>query len=104
MLRFDELPPTTPSYRPGGPPIWLAGASPAALERTGRVCDGWLPYPVTTRWLPDAVAGPMGSLLAAVAEGGEPETSGADNLGTLALLHALYRSMETGESSRLGEG
>ncbi|MFB9677356.1 Gfo/Idh/MocA family protein [Streptosporangium vulgare] len=66
--------------------------------------DGWLPYPVTTRWLPDAVAGPMGSLLAAIAEGGEPETAGADNLGTLALLDALYRSMETGESRRLRAG
>ncbi|MER6005479.1 Gfo/Idh/MocA family oxidoreductase [Nonomuraea angiospora] len=62
--------------------------------------DGWLPYPVTGRWLPDAVAGPMGSLLRAVAEGGEPETSGADNLGTLRLLDALYRSMDTGESVR----
>ncbi|TDE33334.1 Gfo/Idh/MocA family oxidoreductase [Nonomuraea mesophila] len=64
--------------------------------------DGWLPYPVTTRWLPDAMAGPMGSLLRAIAEGGEPETSGADNLGTLRLLHALYRSMDTGESVRPG--
>ncbi|MBF8193883.1 Gfo/Idh/MocA family oxidoreductase [Nonomuraea sp. K274] len=63
--------------------------------------DGWLPYPVTTRWLPDAVAGPMGSLLRAIAEGGEPETSGADNLGTLRLLDALYRSMDSGESRRL---
>ncbi|MEO3885135.1 Gfo/Idh/MocA family oxidoreductase [Nonomuraea sp. B5E05] len=64
--------------------------------------DGWLPYPVTTRWLPDAVAGPMGSLLRAIAEGGEPETSGADNLGTLRLIHALYRSMDKGESVRPG--
>lgn len=26
----------------GGPPVWLAGA---ALRRTGRAYDGWLPYP-----------------------------------------------------------
>ncbi|MFC5829548.1 LLM class flavin-dependent oxidoreductase [Nonomuraea insulae] len=45
VLRFDELPECTPSYRPGGPPIWLAGASPSALERAGRLYDGWLPYP-----------------------------------------------------------
>jgi predicted dehydrogenase len=63
--------------------------------------DGWLAYPVTTRWLPDAVAGPIGSLLAAIAEDGEPETSAADNLRTLDLLNALYRSMRTGESQRL---
>jgi probable F420-dependent oxidoreductase len=30
-------------HRPGGPPIWLAGALPASLERAGRHFDGWLP-------------------------------------------------------------
>lgn len=45
VLSFDELPASTPSYRPGGPQIWLGGASPSALERTGRLYDGWLPYP-----------------------------------------------------------
>ncbi|SEF98663.1 Flavin-dependent oxidoreductase, luciferase family (includes alkanesulfonate monooxygenase SsuD and methylene tetrahydromethanopterin reductase) [Nonomuraea solani] len=45
VLSFDELPESTPSFRPGGPPIWLGGASPSALERTGRLYDGWLPYP-----------------------------------------------------------
>lgn len=39
---------------------------------------------------------------AAVAEGGEPETSGRDDLGTLRLLEALYASMDSGESRRLG--
>ncbi|GAB2950157.1 Gfo/Idh/MocA family protein [Nonomuraea fastidiosa] len=77
---------------------------PDTLEVNSRVLptDGWLPYPVTRRWLPDAVAGPMGSLLRAIAEGGEPETSGADNLGTLRLLDALYRSMDSGQSVRPG--
>jgi alkanesulfonate monooxygenase SsuD/methylene tetrahydromethanopterin reductase-like flavin-dependent oxidoreductase (luciferase family) len=28
----------------GGPPLWLAGAGPRALRRTGRLFDGWLPY------------------------------------------------------------
>lgn len=32
-------------FRPGGPPVWLGGATPAALARTGRLYDGWLPYP-----------------------------------------------------------
>ncbi|MFI6634121.1 hypothetical protein ACIBI7_35025 [Nonomuraea fuscirosea] len=77
---------------------------PDTLEVSSRVLptDGRLPYPVTRRRLPDAVAAPMGSLLAAVAEGGEPETSGADNLGTLRLLDALYQSMDSGESRRPG--
>ena len=65
--------------------------------------DGWLPYPVTTRWLPDAIAGPMGSLLEAIAKDKAPATSGADNLKTLLLVEALYRSMDSGESQRLDD-
>ena len=30
-------------HRPSGPPIWGAGSLPAALERTGRIFDGWMP-------------------------------------------------------------
>ncbi|ETK34136.1 LLM class flavin-dependent oxidoreductase [Microbispora sp. ATCC PTA-5024] len=44
-LRFDGIPPQTRPFRTGGPPIWLGGATPAALARTGRLYDGWLPYP-----------------------------------------------------------
>ncbi|GAB7188175.1 hypothetical protein ATKI12_8006 [Kitasatospora sp. Ki12] len=42
---FAELPPATKPFRAGGPPVWLGGATPAALARTGRHYDGWLPYP-----------------------------------------------------------
>jgi alkanesulfonate monooxygenase SsuD/methylene tetrahydromethanopterin reductase-like flavin-dependent oxidoreductase (luciferase family) len=45
ILRFTDIPPATRPFRAGGPPIWLAGATPAALARTGRLYDGWLPYP-----------------------------------------------------------
>ncbi|MGX1546103.1 LLM class flavin-dependent oxidoreductase [Streptomyces adustus] len=45
ILRFDGIPPTTRPYQAGGPPVWLGGATPAALARTGRSYDGWLPYP-----------------------------------------------------------
>lgn len=31
----------------GGPPIWFAGRSDAALRRIGRIGDGWLSYVVT---------------------------------------------------------
>jgi predicted dehydrogenase len=64
------------------------------LELNSRVLptDGWLHYPVTTRWIPTAFIGPMSSLLKAIAEGGQPLTNGRDNLGTLRIVHALYKS------------
>jgi predicted dehydrogenase len=66
--------------------------------------DGWLRYPATTRWFPDAFIGPMRSLLAAIATGVPPATGGRDNLGTLRLIEALYRSIATGQTQRLADG
>jgi len=45
ILHLDDVPSATSPFRAGGPPVWLAGATPAALARTGRLYDGWLPYP-----------------------------------------------------------
>lgn len=44
-------------------------------------------------WFPDAFQGPMADLMNAIAEGTQPATSGADNLGTMALIEAGYRSI-----------
>ncbi len=60
--------------------------------------DGWLPYPVTTRWFPDAFIGTMGSVLSAIATGSALRSSLRDNVNTLKLVHALYRSMDLGTS------
>lgn len=60
--------------------------------------DGWLPYPVTRRWIPDAFIGPMAGLLRWIATGEQAPTAAADNVKTLALVEALYASMETGET------
>ena len=57
--------------------------------------DGWLPYPVTTRWIPHAFIGTMGSLLSAVATGTEMRSSLEDNVDTIKLVDALYTSVET---------
>jgi len=64
------------------------------LELNSRVLptDGWLHYPVTSRWIPTAFAGPMASLLAALSTGSTPLTHGRDNVETLRIVHALYRS------------
>jgi alkanesulfonate monooxygenase SsuD/methylene tetrahydromethanopterin reductase-like flavin-dependent oxidoreductase (luciferase family) len=45
ILSFGDIPPATRPFRTGGPPIWLGGATPSALIRTGRGYNGWLPYP-----------------------------------------------------------
>jgi probable F420-dependent oxidoreductase len=42
---FFSLPPVHADLRPvqaGGPPIWIGGASEAAMRRVGRVGNGWL--------------------------------------------------------------
>lgn len=45
VLHYDWLPEVPRPVQPGGPPVWLAGITPAALRRAGRLYDGWLPYP-----------------------------------------------------------
>ncbi|MFI5591462.1 LLM class flavin-dependent oxidoreductase [Amycolatopsis sp. NPDC051758] len=45
VLHYDSLPSYPAPSRPGGPPVWLAAYTPGALERVGRLYDGWLPYP-----------------------------------------------------------
>ena len=60
--------------------------------------DGWMPYPVTTRWFPDAFIGTMGSVMSAIAIGSAVRSSVRDNVNTLKLVQALYRSMDTGIS------
>ncbi|MBT5707341.1 MAG: Gfo/Idh/MocA family oxidoreductase, partial [Verrucomicrobia bacterium] len=45
-------------------------------------------------WFPDAFIGTMAQLLCAVESGEEPEIGGQDNLKTMALVDAAYRSVE----------
>jgi predicted dehydrogenase len=60
--------------------------------------DGWLPYPVTTRWFPDAFIGTMGSVMKAISHGEALRSSVAENVGTLKMVEALYASMDSGKS------
>jgi alkanesulfonate monooxygenase SsuD/methylene tetrahydromethanopterin reductase-like flavin-dependent oxidoreductase (luciferase family) len=66
LLRYEELPPMTAPARPGGPPVWLGGASESALRRTGRRYDGWMPYPPSA----DRYANGLAAVRAAAAEAG----------------------------------
>lgn len=68
------------------------------INSTNLPTDGWVPYPVTTRWFPDAFIGSMGSLLSAIANQAvkeEPRSSVKENLGTLKVVAALYESIAT---------
>ena len=60
--------------------------------------DGWLPYPVTTRWFPDAFIGTMGSVMKAISKNEPLRSSVADNIGTLKMVETLYASMDSGKS------
>lgn len=44
-------------------------------------------------WFPDAFRGPMADLMDAIARNRAPEASGVDNLGTMAVIEAAYRSV-----------
>lgn len=52
----------------------------------------WHTAPLTKRWIPDAFIGPMAGLMEAIQTNSEPPTSGSDNLKTLQLVQAAYRS------------
>lgn len=64
--------------------------------------DGWVPYPVTQRWFPHAFIGTMGSVLDAIATGSAPRSSARDNVKTVQLVDALYRSMDTNQVVQVG--
>jgi alkanesulfonate monooxygenase SsuD/methylene tetrahydromethanopterin reductase-like flavin-dependent oxidoreductase (luciferase family) len=68
LLRYPELPAMTLPFRPGGPPVWLGGGSGSARLRTGRLYDGWLPYPPSAAEYRDGLA----AVRAAAAEAGRP--------------------------------
>jgi len=54
--------------------------------------NGSLRMELEGRWFPDAFIGPMGSLMQAIAEDSQPETSGQDVIGTMLLMEAAKQS------------
>ena len=63
--------------------------------------DGWVPYPVTQRWIPHAFIGTMGGLLASIAGEGVMRSPISDNVGTIAIVDELYRSIESGAAVQI---
>jgi alkanesulfonate monooxygenase SsuD/methylene tetrahydromethanopterin reductase-like flavin-dependent oxidoreductase (luciferase family) len=47
VLHLDDIPAGIRPFNASGPPVWLAGDTPGARARVGRMYDGWLPYPPT---------------------------------------------------------
>ena len=70
--------------------------SPSTLRYCSRTTTGgaWVEPTWTTRWFPQAFAGVMEQLQWAVKTGTRPELDAADNLRTMALVEAGYRSLE----------
>ena len=78
--------------------------TPSAIEFTvgfGRGCR----YATREKkvWFPDAFEGPMAALMDSIAGHTETEISGRDNLHTMALVDACYRSLEEHRPVRIDE-
>ncbi|HMO57984.1 MAG TPA: Gfo/Idh/MocA family oxidoreductase, partial [Roseiflexaceae bacterium] len=56
------------------------------------VPDMWLDVTLEGRWIPDAFIGPMAGLMTAIEADGVPPTDASDNLNTLRIVQAAYRS------------
>jgi predicted dehydrogenase len=54
--------------------------------------EAWFDIKLEGLWIPDAFIGPMASLMDAIQRDIRPITDAADNLGTLRVVHAAYRS------------
>lgn len=68
--------------------------APSTLDFTTNKKPGyWFQPRWKEAWFPDAFVGPMAQLLCALEDGKEPEIGGRDNLGTMALVDACYRSV-----------
>jgi predicted dehydrogenase len=71
---------------------WPTGGY-STLEYTTRDrADSWIRPAFSRKWFPDAFVGTMGDLFRAIETGAEPSISGEDNLVTLRLVEAAYRS------------
>jgi len=79
-------------------------ATPSTLDFTSCLRgDYWFQPRWNKAWFPDAFRGTMGELLMAVKYQREPPISGRDNLGTLALVEAVFRAAKEHRVIELAE-
>jgi probable F420-dependent oxidoreductase len=81
FFHFKDVAMQPPPRQAGGPPIWCGGRSDAALQRVGRLTDGWMSYVVT----PDMFRQGLDKIAAAASESGRVFDRG---FGTAHLLFA----------------
>lgn len=67
--------------------------TPSTLDFSTTQSDAWLQPRWSEVWFPDAFAGPMAELLCALESGETPNLAGRDNLLTMALVDACYKSV-----------
>ncbi|MEZ5667166.1 MAG: Gfo/Idh/MocA family oxidoreductase [Alphaproteobacteria bacterium] len=84
-----------PDY-PDGSPSTLRYCAPSTGGK-------WVQPTWETRWFPHAFAGVMEQLQHALATGSRPALTGADNVKTMALIEAAYRSAAEGRAVKLSE-
>jgi predicted dehydrogenase len=78
--------------------------SPSTLRYAAQSTGGeWVAPDWTTQWFPHAFAGVMEQLQHALDTGDPPELSGADNVKTMALVEAGYRSIAENRPVALAE-
>jgi predicted dehydrogenase len=70
-------------------------AVPSTIEFTSRRSGPCISAPQWKEvWFPDAFSGPMGELMESITMDREPVIGGRDNLQTMALVEAGYRSLD----------
>jgi predicted dehydrogenase len=78
--------------------------TPSTLKFTTNTHPGiWITPRWREVWFPDAFQGPMADLMNAVASKTQPSVSGADNLGTMAVIEAGYLSIREHRPVKIAE-
>lgn len=78
--------------------------SPSTINFTTKQQPGYWFQPRWNKvWFPDAFEGTMAQLMRAIQEDSEPEISGHDNLKTMALIDACYKSVSEHRGVTLAE-